>query len=60
VPGRISEDAFAFELGRTQCEDTWRGLGHVLNHDVQVRLLRYSRIRPGGTSVIGCPLEGQT
>ncbi len=57
MPGRISVDVLAVELHGTKRLDPLRGLGWVFDHDVQVHLLRNSRVGPGRRPVVRCQLE---
>ena len=59
MTGRVGVDVFAVELYRAERQDARAGGGHILDHDVEVKLLRYGRVRPGGRAVTGGKLEGQ-
>ena len=59
MPGRVGVDVFAVELYRAERQDARAGSGHILDHDVEVKLLRYGRVRPGGRAMAGDKLEGQ-
>jgi hypothetical protein len=49
----------AVQPGRAECQDARGGGDNVLDHDVEVELLRDSRVGPGRRPVIGSSLECQ-
>jgi hypothetical protein len=58
---RISKDSVdGIETLCTECEDLTFGVVNIIDHDVQMKLLRTTRIRPSGSLKICGPLEGQT
>lgn len=59
MPRRIGEDVRTIQLARPQGQDQRLGGPHVLDHDVEVNLLRDSRIGPGRLAVVGSELECQ-
>jgi hypothetical protein len=59
VTRRIGIDGVAIELYRTQRQHSPACGGNVLDHDVEVKLLRYCGIGPGRRLVTGGKLEGQ-
>lgn len=59
MPGRVGEHTVAIELFSTERKDMRSRDGDVLDHDVEVQLLRDHRARPGRSAVIGRTLKGQ-
>jgi hypothetical protein len=43
---RVGVDLFAVEPGRAEGQHARRGGRHILDHDVEVKLLRNLRVRP--------------
>ena len=60
MPGRISKHAFAVEFGRAKTKHVRRRIGDVLDHDVEVHLLRDGRARPGRRTMARSELERET
>jgi hypothetical protein len=56
---RVGEDVRPGELGCTQREHRRDRRVDVLDHDVEVDLLRYATVRPGRSFVIRGELEGK-
>jgi hypothetical protein len=59
MTGRIGIDVLAVALCRTQRQHSWARCCNVLDHDVEVELLRHGGIRPGRWPVAGGTLECQ-
>ncbi len=57
MSGRISKHAFAVEFGRAEAKHVRRRVGHALDHDVEVRLLRDGSVRPGRRTMVRGELE---
>lgn len=53
----VGVDVFAVELRCADRKDALAGGGHILHHDVEVKLLRDGGVRPGGPAVLGRELE---
>ena len=59
MPSGISEDVAVGKLPSAETEDPRRRGPDVLDHDIEVELLRDTRLGPGRRPVIGDQLEGQ-
>ena len=55
----IGEDILPLQRARAQPEHVLGRGADVLDHDVEVQLLRDRRVRPRGRPVCGCELERQ-
>jgi hypothetical protein len=59
VTGGVCVDVLAVEFDRAERQDAGTGGSHVLDHDVEMELLRYGRVWPGGRLMAGRELECQ-
>jgi hypothetical protein len=59
APSRIGEHSVAGQLRGAQGQHAGGGLGHILDHHVQVDLLRHGHLRPGRRAVVRRALEGE-
>ena len=55
----IGVDTIAVELCRAERKDARAGGGYILDHDVEMDLLRHGGVWPGGRAVAGRELERQ-